>query len=202
MYFICICCFSSVSILFQNYPFTTEPFSESTLCRRPPMFCWRGSGEPFINFQISADFSEMKRLCTFLMPFFLYDWDFIFLFVLTLKFEARHRWKVILWFNGIQIAHFVNVSLNNGSGQTEAGRRFFAMPHPYLTLVSMETGRRLISHNLWAEELLGPWRSNADSTFVSVCLSASVVPFPRSATVWLLLYCHPTNTPKSCSGLL
>lgn len=55
---------------------------------------------------------------------FLYDWDFIFRFVLTLKFGARHRCKVIIWFDLIQIAHFMNVSFTSGSSQTEAGWRF------------------------------------------------------------------------------
>lgn len=37
-------------------------------------------GKPFLEFQISSDFREMMRLCTFVMPF-LYDLDFIFLSV-------------------------------------------------------------------------------------------------------------------------
>lgn len=124
MYFICICCFSSVSILFQNYPFITVIFSKHTIrASKPSTFYWRRSGETYMNFQISTDFGEMKRLCTFLMPF-LYDWDFIFLFVLIMKFGARHRWKVILWFNWTPTAHFLNVNFNSGSGQTEAGWRF------------------------------------------------------------------------------
>lgn len=110
------------------------------------------------------------------MPF-LYDWDFIFLF--SFKFWARHRWKVILWFDWIQIAHFMNVSFISGYCQTDAGRvGFFATPPPSLTFVSMETGRQLTSHNLWTEELWLLWFRSADSALVSVHLSAGVVPFP------------------------
>lgn len=103
------------------------------------MCYWGRSGEPFMNFQISTDFREMKRLCTFMMPF-LYDWGFIFLSVV--KFGARHRWKVIIWFDSIQIAHFMNVRFTSGSGQAEAGRCFLPC---------------LFSSRLWF-----PWRLEDD----------------------------------------
>lgn len=55
---------------------------------KPLLFHRRRSGKPLLNIRISADFREIKQLCTFMMPF-LYDWDFIFLSVVTVG--ARHR---------------------------------------------------------------------------------------------------------------
>lgn len=72
-----------VLVLFQFYSKTTlfflrAIFSKHTVkAQKPPMFNWGRIGELFINLQISTDFKEMKRLCTFMMPF-LYDWVFIF----------------------------------------------------------------------------------------------------------------------------
>lgn len=62
---------------------------------------------------------------------YIFDAIFIWLgfyFSLCFHFENLEpdlRWKAILWFDSIQIAHFMNVSFTSGSGQTEAGQRVF-----------------------------------------------------------------------------
>lgn len=133
------------------------------------------------------------------MPF-LYDWDFIFLFVLTLKFGARCRWKVILWFDWIQIAHFMNVSFTSGSGQTEVGRQVSpCLCPPWLWFPwRLEDGWLCINSEPRSRGCHGVGALTVRLS-LSVCQCCA---FSRSATVWLMLYCHPADTPKSCSGLL
>lgn len=89
MYFICICCFRSITILFQNYPFLSEPFSVSTLKRHTGHNVLL-IGELFVDLQNRTDFKEMKRLCIFAMPF-LYDWVFIVPSILTLNLGDRQK---------------------------------------------------------------------------------------------------------------
>lgn len=82
---------------------------------------WR---ETFMNLWISTDFRDEEIM-------YIFDAIFIWLgfyFSLCFHFENLEpdlRWKAILWFDSIQIAHFMNVSFTSGSGQTEAGQRVF-----------------------------------------------------------------------------
>lgn len=192
----CILFVFVVLVLFQFYSKTTL---SSQKCLHQAHYngfkashVW--SGNLFMNFQ--RDYVHFS--CHFYIIGILFFFPLCFTF---LKFGARNsRWKVILWFNWIQLAHLMNVSFTSGSGQTDAGRRPHTMPPPSLTLVSMETGRWLTSHKLWAEGSWLPWRCDTDCAFcLYVCRCCA---FSQSATVWLSLYCHPANTPKSCSGLL
>lgn len=76
----CILSVFVVLVLFQFY-------SKTTLCSQShfqkhckSIYVTVFHGKPFIGLQISSNFREMMRLCTFKMPF-LYDLDFIFLSV-------------------------------------------------------------------------------------------------------------------------
>lgn len=93
MYFICIWYFSSISILFRNNPFFSEPYSGGVLYRHLNNVL-TGVGEPFINFKISADF---KRDCVYFWCHFCMI-GILFISLFTLKFGSRHRWRVIFFF--------------------------------------------------------------------------------------------------------
>lgn len=92
---------------------------------------------------------------------------FLFFSVAILKIYARHKWKFILRFDWIQIAHIMNVRFTRSPGH-----RLVFSPHlPFsLILVSMET------KNVTCHINSGLRSCHGDYVFVSVCLS--LVPLP------------------------
>lgn len=148
MYFIFIWYFSSISILFRNYPFFSEPYSGGVLYRHLNNVL-TGVGEPFINFKISADF---KRDCVYFWCHFCMI-RILFISLFTLKFGSRHRWRVIFIiglksscsFDECKGLPVVLVRLKNIVFIV-----YFLpyLPPDFLSLVSMETGSWLTSVKL------------------------------------------------------
>lgn len=145
MYFICIWYFSSISILFRNNPFFSEPYSGGVLYRHLNNVL-TGVGEPFINFKISADF---KRDCVYFWCHFCMI-GILFISLFTLKFGSRHRWRVIFFFyhwTEIKLLIWWMLRLTSSSCQAEEHRLyclFFALPASWFSVFGFHGDWKLI----------------------------------------------------------
>lgn len=127
---------------------------------------------------------------------FLYNLVFIFLSILTLNFGAN----LIIWFDWIQICSFFECKIH----QWFWSDRSRSAVSPCLLVAWLWFPWRLDDYwlHINSEPRSRGCHGVASPTLhwsLPVCQSRA---FSPSATVWLLLYCHPDNTPKSCSGLL